>query len=244
MTEQAAGKATATPVDNDRPGAAWDATRGAGERYVGLSEQQTGESGVAGAAGDLADPGQWLRQGHRVGVRGGTSTPVAPDAISRRGGRALTKLGATDSGGVCVPTTTERVPLPGGRDRITIAIWWWRPCWPASCISPMRTRCWHSSSPLSRQRARLSGRQVGRALGDRLAPRPTGILQDRTGQPAGTVRHPVRAQAGLFGVVKATIVGSILANVCWLLGLAAFVVGGLKRPEAALCRRRQPAPSG
>ena len=136
--------------------------------------------GVAGAAGDLADPGPVAAAGSSRRRAPAPTYARGPDAISRRERSCSDKLGATDSGG-CVPTTTERVPLLSGRDRITIAVTVVAAVLAGVLHSPMRTRCWHSSSPLSRwQRSPLVGRSV-EALGDRLGPAGTGILQTALG---------------------------------------------------------------
>ena len=74
--------------------------------------------------------------------------------------------------------------------------------------------------------ASMVGRSV-EALGDRLGPNATGILQTALGNLPELFVILFALKAGLYGVVKATIVGSILANVLLVLGLA-FVVGGLK----------------
>jgi Ca2+:H+ antiporter len=74
--------------------------------------------------------------------------------------------------------------------------------------------------------ASLVGRSV-EALGDRLGPNATGILQTALGNLPELFVIMFAFKAGLFGVVKATIVGSILSNALLVLGLA-FVVGGLK----------------
>lgn len=74
--------------------------------------------------------------------------------------------------------------------------------------------------------ASMVGRSV-EALGDRLGPSATGILQSALGNLPELFVILFALKAGLFGVVKATLVGSILANVLLILGLA-FVVGGLK----------------
>ena len=74
--------------------------------------------------------------------------------------------------------------------------------------------------------ASLVGRSV-EALGDRLGPNATGILQTALGNLPELFVILFALKAGLFGVVKATIVGSILANVLLVLGLA-ILVGGLK----------------
>jgi Ca2+:H+ antiporter len=74
--------------------------------------------------------------------------------------------------------------------------------------------------------ASLVGRSV-EALGDRLGPNATGILQTALGNLPELFVIMFALKAGLFGVVKATIVGSILSNALLVLGVA-FVVGGLK----------------
>lgn len=74
--------------------------------------------------------------------------------------------------------------------------------------------------------ASLVGRSV-EALGDRLGPSATGVLQSALGNLPELFVILFSLKAGLFDVVKATLVGSILANVLLVLGLA-FVVGGLK----------------
>jgi len=74
--------------------------------------------------------------------------------------------------------------------------------------------------------ASLVGRSV-EALGDRLGPNATGVLQSALGNLPELFVILFALKAGLYGVVKATLVGSILANVLLILGLA-FVVGGLK----------------
>ena len=74
--------------------------------------------------------------------------------------------------------------------------------------------------------ASLVGRSV-EALGDRLGAGGTGLLQSFLGNVPEFFVILFSLKAGLFDVAKATIVGSILANVLLVLG-AAFVVGGLK----------------
>ena len=74
--------------------------------------------------------------------------------------------------------------------------------------------------------ASLVGRSV-EALGDRLGPSATGVLQSALGNLPELFVILFALKAGLFGVVKATLVGSILANVLLILGLA-FLVGGFK----------------
>jgi Ca2+:H+ antiporter len=74
--------------------------------------------------------------------------------------------------------------------------------------------------------ASLVGRSVD-ALGERLGPAATGILQSALGNLPELFVIAFSLKAGLDDVVKSTIVGSILANVLLILG-AAFVVGGLK----------------
>ena len=74
--------------------------------------------------------------------------------------------------------------------------------------------------------ASLVGRSV-EALGDRLGPGPTGLLQSFLGNVPELFVVLFSLKAGLYTVARATIVGSILANVLLILG-AAFIVGGLK----------------
>jgi len=74
--------------------------------------------------------------------------------------------------------------------------------------------------------ASLVGRSV-EALGERLGAAATGILQSALGNLPELFVIMFSLKAGLDDVVKSTIVGSILANVLLILGLA-FVVGGLK----------------
>lgn len=74
--------------------------------------------------------------------------------------------------------------------------------------------------------ASLVGRSV-EALGDRLGSGATGVLQSFLGNLPELFVILFSLKAGLYEVVKATIVGSILANVLLIMGLA-FVVGGIK----------------
>jgi Ca2+:H+ antiporter len=74
--------------------------------------------------------------------------------------------------------------------------------------------------------ASLVGRSV-EALGDRLGPAATGILQSALGNLPELFVIIFSLKAGLDDVVRSTIVGSILANVLLVLGLA-FLAGGLK----------------
>lgn len=74
--------------------------------------------------------------------------------------------------------------------------------------------------------ASLVGRAV-EALGDRLGAGATGVLQSALGNLPELFVCGFALSAGLLDVVRATLVGSILANVLLVLG-GAFVVGGLK----------------
>ena len=74
--------------------------------------------------------------------------------------------------------------------------------------------------------AMLVGRSV-EALGDRLGPGATGVLQSGLGNLPELFVSIFALRAGLTDVVQGAIVGSILGNVLLILGLA-FVVGGLK----------------
>jgi len=64
-------------------------------------------------------------------------------------------------------------------------------------------------------------------LGNSVGPAMLGILQSALGNLPELLILVFALKKGLIGVVQATIVGSILANVALILG-AAFVVGGLK----------------
>lgn len=125
-------------------------------------------------------------------------------------------------------TQIERLPLLSGRDRIMFSI---------TLIAAIATGVLHYthanailafvvSALALATLASLVGRSV-EALGDRLGPNATGILQTALGNLPELFVILFALKAGLFDVVKATIVGSILANVLLVLGLA-FVVGGLK----------------
>jgi len=74
--------------------------------------------------------------------------------------------------------------------------------------------------------AMLVGRSV-EALGDRLGPGATGVLQSGLGNLPELFVSIFALRAGLTDVVQGAIVGSILGNVLLILGLA-FVVGGVK----------------
>jgi Ca2+:H+ antiporter len=124
--------------------------------------------------------------------------------------------------------TTATAPLLSMRDRIMIAIT------VLSAIAAGALHFAHANSVLSfvvaalalATLASLVGRSV-EALGDRLGPSATGVLQSALGNLPELFVILFALKAGLFGVVKATLVGSILANVLLILGLA-FVVGGVK----------------
>lgn len=74
--------------------------------------------------------------------------------------------------------------------------------------------------------AAMVGRCVD-ALGDRLGSGATGAVQSALGNLPELFVGIFALRAGLLRVVQATLVGSILANVLLVLGLA-FVVGGLR----------------
>lgn len=125
-------------------------------------------------------------------------------------------------------TQIERLPLLSGRDRIMFSITL------IAAIAAGVLHYTHANAILAfvvsalalATLASLVGRSV-EALGDRLGPNATGILQTALGNLPELFVILFALKAGLFDVVKATIVGSILANVLLVLGLA-FVVGGLK----------------
>jgi Ca2+:H+ antiporter len=74
--------------------------------------------------------------------------------------------------------------------------------------------------------ASLVGRAVD-ALGDRLGAGATGVVQSALGNLPELFVCIFALRAGLYDVVRAAIVGSILSNVLLVLGLA-FVFGGLR----------------
>jgi len=74
--------------------------------------------------------------------------------------------------------------------------------------------------------AAVVGRSVDR-LGDRLGSGLTGVVQSALGNLPELFFGIFALRAGLVGVLQAALIGSILANVLLILGLA-FIVGGLK----------------
>ena len=74
--------------------------------------------------------------------------------------------------------------------------------------------------------ASLVGRSVEQ-LGDRFGPGATGVLQSALGNLPELFICIFSLKAGLVDVVRAALVGSILANLLLVLGLA-FLVGGLR----------------
>src|SRR2546425_12529666 len=69
--------------------------------------------------------------------------------------------------------------------------------------------------------------QATEQLGERLGPGATGVLQSALGNLPELFVGIFALRAGLVGVVQASLVGSILGNSLFVLGLA-FVVGGLR----------------
>lgn len=124
--------------------------------------------------------------------------------------------------------TETRLPLLSGRDRIMFAIT------AVAAVLAGVLHYAHSNAVVAftvsalalATLASLVGRSV-EALGDRLGPRATGVLQSSLGNLPELFVILFALKAGLFDVVKATLVGSILANVLLILG-AAIMVGGLK----------------
>lgn len=74
--------------------------------------------------------------------------------------------------------------------------------------------------------ATVVGRSIDR-LGDRLGSGMTGVVQSALGNLPELFFGIFALRAGLVGVVQAALIGSILANVLLVLGLA-FIVGGLR----------------
>lgn len=74
-------------------------------------------------------------------------------------------------------------------------------------------------------------------LGDRFGPGPTGVLQSALGNLPELFICIFSLKAGLVDVVRAALVGSILANLLLVLGLA-FLVGGLRHGTQQLGSER------
>jgi Ca2+:H+ antiporter len=84
--------------------------------------------------------------------------------------------------------------------------------------------------------ASVVGRSVEQ-LGDRFGPGATGVLQSALGNLPELFICIFALRAGLVDVVRAALVGSILANLLLVLGIA-FVVGGLKHGTQQLGSER------
>ena len=84
--------------------------------------------------------------------------------------------------------------------------------------------------------ASLVGRSVEQ-LGDRFGPGATGVLQSALGNLPELFICLFALKNGLVGVVQAALIGSILANLLLVMGLA-FVVGGLKHGTQAIDSER------
>ena len=84
--------------------------------------------------------------------------------------------------------------------------------------------------------ASLVGRSVEQ-LGDRFGPGATGVLQSALGNLPELFICIFSLRAGLVDVVRAALVGSILANLLLVLGIA-FFVGGLKHGTQQLGSER------
>ncbi len=84
--------------------------------------------------------------------------------------------------------------------------------------------------------ASLVGRSVEQ-LGDRFGPGATGVLQSALGNLPELFIALFALKAGLVAVVQAALIGSILANLLLVLGLA-FLVGGLKHGTQQLNSER------
>lgn len=80
--------------------------------------------------------------------------------------------------------------------------------------------------------ASLVGRSVEQ-LGDRFGPGATGVLQSALGNLPELFISLFALRAGLVEVVKAALIGSILANLLLVMGIA-FVVGGLKHGSQSI----------
>ncbi|SFC73547.1 Ca2+:H+ antiporter [Nocardioides terrae] len=80
--------------------------------------------------------------------------------------------------------------------------------------------------------ASMVGRSVEQ-LGDRFGPGATGVLQSALGNLPELFICLFALKAGLVAVVQAALIGSILANLLLVMGIA-FVVGGLKHGSQAI----------
>jgi len=80
--------------------------------------------------------------------------------------------------------------------------------------------------------AAVVGRSVEQ-LGDRFGPGATGVLQSALGNLPELFIALFALKAGLVAVVQAALIGSILANLLLVLGLA-FITGGLKHGSQAI----------
>ncbi|MEX0428855.1 calcium/proton exchanger [Nocardioides sp. DS6] len=80
--------------------------------------------------------------------------------------------------------------------------------------------------------ASLVGRSVEQ-LGDRFGPGATGVLQSALGNLPELFISLFALKAGLVGVVRSALIGSILANLLLVMGIA-FVVGGLHHGSQAI----------
>ncbi len=187
---------------------------------------QPGEPGALDPLSDIGDRIEWPGHGHRIDVRAGQ--PYVR-GISDAEAAVLANFTRDRDQEVHVTTThIGRPPLLSKRDRMTIAIT------VVAAVAAGLLHFGHMNVVLAfvvsalalATLASLVGRSV-EALGDRLGPKATGILQTALGNLPELFVILFALKAGLYGVVKATIVGSILANVLLVLGLA-FVVGGLK----------------
>jgi len=84
--------------------------------------------------------------------------------------------------------------------------------------------------------ASLVGRSVEQ-LGDRFGPGATGVLQSALGNLPELFISLFALKAGLVAVVQAALIGSILANLLLVMGIA-FVVGGLKHGSQSIDSER------
>ncbi|HVX53691.1 calcium/proton exchanger [Nocardioides sp.] len=84
--------------------------------------------------------------------------------------------------------------------------------------------------------ASLVGRSVEQ-LGDRFGPGATGVLQSALGNLPELFISLFALKAGLVGVVQAALIGSILANLLLVMGIA-FVVGGVRYGSQSIDSQR------
>ncbi len=171
-----------------------------------------GDGGNGGNGGSVAGAGA----GAGGGGRGGAPVPAKPEVDGRGAGRAPVTAGE-DAGGR--RPGSPRLLL-GAATAATIGAGVTR-FLPSGRVLPFLV-----SGVALGLLAALVGRYVD-ALSERLGAGATGVVQSALGNLPELFFSIFALRAGLIGVVQATLVGSILANVVLVLGVA-FFVGGVR----------------